>query len=71
MENVTVKNLGDDNVEGMNRKWYQLNGVDSGTNYKFENDEYAICSDGSVLDISGCPLTEGDHQIIAVRNTIG
>jgi len=51
-------------------QWYKLNGTDFGTGYEFDNDVYGITEDNVVVDCDNCPITEGDFQEIAIRNTI-
>lgn len=51
-------------------QWYELNGVDYGTDWEFNGSIYGITKDGSILDEEGYPLTEGDFETIAVLNTI-
>jgi len=50
------------------KKWYHLEGTDYGTGYDL-NSDYAIDGD-TVLDIDGYPLTDGDVETIAVKNSI-
>jgi hypothetical protein len=50
-------------MDGRARTWYQVSGHD------FDG-EYAITEDGRVLDKDGYPLTAGDREEIAVRNSI-
>lgn len=57
-------------LENDGRQWFRLNGIEPDTNWDFDNDEYAIHSDGSILDSEGYPLTPGDLQEIAVSNSV-
>lgn len=57
-------------VEDDGRKWYRLNGTDSGTDWEFKNKEYGVHKDGTILDCEGRPLTEGDLETIAVKSAI-
>ena len=53
--------------------WFNLDGTDFGTEYVFDNDRYGIAETGdvsTVLDEDGSPLTDGDIETIAVRNSI-
>lgn len=53
-------------------QWYSLCGIDYGTGFEFDADsEYGVCPDGSIVDCENCPLTDGDYETIAVKNTIG
>lgn len=52
------------------RQWYRLDGVDYGTGHTFDGAVYGITDDSIILDEDGCPLTEGNVETIAVRNTI-
>lgn len=68
---ATANFLEKDICDGINRNWYVLDGEDHGTGYRFNNDTYAICSDGAVLNADGCSLEcESDYEYIAVINTI-
>jgi len=54
-----------------NVKWIEVSGTDYGTGWEFEGAEiFGITGDNRILDCDGCPLTEGDHQEIAVKNAI-
>jgi len=49
-------------------RWVSLSGIDSGTGIEFDGDVFGI--DGRrVLDCDGSPLTDGDHEVIAVKNS--
>jgi len=53
--------------------WFELSGEDQGTEIEFDGETFGIAESGPdscVVDSEGFPLTEGDHQTIAVRNTI-
>lgn len=52
------------------RMWYELNGTDSGTGIQFNNEEFGVHEDGTILDSEGCPLVESDWETIAVRNSV-
>jgi len=58
-------------TENDGSQWYELHGTDIGTGIEFDGDVYGSTDDDRVLDEDGAPLTEGDRQTIAVRNTIG
>lgn len=58
-------------IEDDGRDWYALTGTDYGTSWDFSDDVYGVHQDGTILDIDGFPLTDGDTETIAVRNTIG
>jgi len=52
--------------------WFQITGLHEGTGRKFDGETFGICESGSgsrVLDCDGCPITFGDGEEIAVRNT--
>lgn len=52
--------------------WFRLDGTDYGTKIEFDGETFGIAESGGddrILDEDGSPLTEGDHQTIAVRNT--
>jgi len=51
-------------------QWYELNGIDPMTGVEFNKSVYGITEDDTVLSVDGWPLTEGDYETIAVRNTI-
>ena len=63
---VTVKKLDTDN--GV--KWFELSGTDNGTDREFNKDIYGLTLDDTILDYEGYPLTEGDRETWAVRNSI-
>lgn len=53
--------------------WFELNGEDYGTGIEFDGETFGIAESGpdsQVVDSEGAPLTDGDHQAIAVRNTV-
>ena len=56
-------------MDGVSRTWYQVSGHDFGTSRDLDG-EYAITENGCVLDKDGYPLTAGDREEIAVRNSI-
>jgi len=61
---VTVTENGTDN----GTRWIELSGTDSGTGIEFNGDVFGI--DGRrVLDCDGSPLTDGDYEAIAVKNS--
>lgn len=65
---TTVKAVGI-NENGV--KWVEVSGTDYGTSFEFDVAEvFGITEDNKILDCDGCPLTEGDHLEIAVRNAI-
>lgn len=57
-------------TENDGRQWFELNGVDYGTEYEFDGSVYGVTDDNVILDADGCTITEGDVETIAVRNTI-
>jgi hypothetical protein len=66
---TTQLNIIETNENGV--KWVEVSGTDYGTNWEFEGAEvFGITEDDRILDCDGCPLTEGDHLEIAVRNAI-
>jgi len=58
-------------IESDGRDWYELSGTDFGTNYEFEGAIYGVTENDQILNVDGFPLTEGDFETIAVRNSIG
>ena len=62
---ATAKFIGNDG-----RDWYELNGVDYGTEIEFNGAVYAVTEDDTILDDGGYPLTEGDWETIAVRQHV-
>ena len=61
---VTVTENGTDN----GTRWIELSGTDSGTGIEFNGDVFGI--DGRrVLDCDGSPLTDGDYEATAVKNS--
>ena len=53
--------------------WVQLTGTDNGTGITFSESNFGICESGPeswVLDCDGNPMTEGDHETIAVLNHV-
>lgn len=50
-------------------KWFSLEGHDYGTDVVLD-DTYGLTQDNKILDCDGCPMTEGDRETIAVRNSI-
>lgn len=71
MNKVTIKEIDTDVVDGIERRWVELTGTDRGTGREFDGDRYALTSDDVILDCDGCPMTEGDYEAIAVRNSLG
>ena len=61
---MTDLKINDDNVT-----WYELNGIDYGTDVEFECDVYGLTVDGDILDCDGAPLYQGFEKI-AVNNTL-
>jgi len=62
---VTVTENGTEN----GTRWIELSGTDSGTGIEFGGDVFGI--DGRrVLDCDGSPLNDGDHETIAVKNSV-
>jgi hypothetical protein len=60
-----------DEIDGVTRDWYTVTGYCHQTDSDFENEEYAITSDGYILNGDGCALTEGDRDTIALHNLLG
>jgi len=58
-------------TENDGRQWYVISGIDFGTNYEFNNSIYVVTDDNVILNEDGYPLTNGDRETIAVRNSIG
>ena len=50
-------------------KWFDLKGHDYGTDTVLDS-EYGLTLDNKILNCDGCPITEGDRETIAVRNSI-
>lgn len=57
-------------TENDGRQWYLISGLDTGTGYEFENEAYAVCNDGTILDCDGCPITDMDTLAVAVENAV-
>lgn len=71
MTTLTIKRLDSDTDNNGNvRKWYEITGTDVGTNCEFNHQQFALTADGTILDSNGCPMTESDHETIAVRRAI-
>ncbi len=68
MTNVTVKEI---EISENNVRWVELNGKDYGTKCEFTNEVYGVTDDDTIIDCDGIPLAEGDHNTIAVRNSLG
>lgn len=66
---VTATKITTEEMDGITRDWYKLTGTDYGTGRELDG-EYAVTSSGHVLNSDGCPLTEGDRETIAVRNSL-
>ena len=57
--------------------WFELSGVDYGTGRKFDNDVYGVIESSidhsdsaTIVDCDGSPLTPGDIETIAVKNSV-
>ena len=54
--------------------WFLLEGKDGGTGYRFNYSTYGLVESGTddavIVDADGYPMTEGDTETVAVRNTI-
>ena len=75
MKNATATFIGADQnwKDETTVYWFRLNGTDYGTDVDFDSDVYGIAESGpnsSVLNEDGYPLTEGDHETVAVRNAV-
>jgi hypothetical protein len=71
MKTLTVKFNNQDISDGITRAWYTINGTHQGTGIEFENEIWAKCSDGSILDCDGCPWEcESDDTYVAVEDSI-
>lgn len=55
-----------DMADGTERAWYIVHGI----GVDGDNGEYAVTSDGRILDVDGKPLTDGDAETEAVRRAI-
>ena len=72
-QNVTAIKISTDNNCGITTKWYELDGKDMGTGYIFDKIVYGIAwtiDQYTIIDDENCPLTEGDHEWIAVKNSL-
>ena len=65
--NVTTK-LIDTSETGT--RWFNITGADVGTEYEFRADVYGLTTDNAIVDCDNYPLTEGDRETIAVRNSL-
>lgn len=63
----TVKTI-ETNENGVT--WYEINGVDFGTGFEFENETVGVTDCGRILDCDGCPVTAGDGLEVAIRNML-
>lgn len=52
------------------RVWYKIDGTDLGTDWEFDNEEFGVCDDGTIVDSEGYPLNPG-RQLTAVENALG
>ena len=59
MKTLTMNEFEAITQDGTSRQWFTLNST-----------EYALHSDGSILDEDGFPLADGDAETIAVRSAI-
>ena len=50
-------------------KWFDLEGHEYSTDIVLDSN-YGLTLDNKILNCDGCPLTEGDRETIAVRNSI-
>lgn len=55
-------------IDNDGRRWYRVTGRDYGTGLDIDG-EYAVTED-AILNADGIPLTEGDHEWIAVNRAI-
>ena len=58
---------------GATTYWFSITGVDYGTGYEFDENMYGVVESGihsHVVDENGYPLTDGDVETIAVKNSI-
>jgi len=69
-KSVCVTNIDSDTVDGITRQWYEIKGTVYGTGLSLDG-IYGVTSDDRILDVDGCPITEGDAEYVAVRNAIG
>lgn len=67
---ITAAFIEEDLVDGVSRRWFTVDGFCHLTNSSFDNEEYAICSDGTILNGDGCPLTPGDNDTIALEHVL-
>lgn len=76
MSNATAKFIETDQnwQEESTTYWFELSGTDYGTGYEFNGETYGVVESGSdepvIVDSDNCPLTDGDVETSAVRNTI-
>ena len=67
---VTINIIEEPSQNPESIKWFELNGLDMGTQSLFNNDTFGLTHDDRILDCDGCPMTEGDYQTIGVRNSL-
>jgi len=73
---MKVKFKSDDNnwQEESTTYWFELTGKDYGTQKVFDFDVYGVVESGNnetkILNEDGYPMSEGDIETIAVRNSI-
>ena len=53
------------------RRWVKLRGIDPGTGVEFYSNYYGVTVGGDILDVDGVGLTDGDHETVAVKNSLG
>jgi len=73
MENVTVKRIFHDVQKNQFVEQFLLNGIDDGTDHRFENDTVSLIWTANqyvIVDLDGHPITEGDYEWIAIKNSL-
>lgn len=67
---ITSTFIEEDQIDGITRRWFVVDGFCYLTNSTFDNEEYALCSDGTILNGDACPLTPGDNDTIALEHVL-
>lgn len=69
---TNLKKLSTDKNENTITDWYTLEGQDFGTDFIFDSVTYGViwtANQYQIVDEENTPLTEGDFEWIAVKNT--
>jgi hypothetical protein len=67
---ITAEYIETDECDGIERKWYAVSGYCHQTGVTVDG-EYAVTSDGGILNGDGIGLTEGDDETVALHNVLG